>query len=57
MTDKARREARRSQHAREVEESQAALRESIARTEELVTKSDEMLERHRREREEDDKED
>ena len=33
-----------------------ALRKSIAETERLVTKSDEMLERHRREREKDDEE-
>lgn len=56
MPDKARRDARHKQHALEVEQSQAALRKSIAETERLVTKSDEMLERHRRERESDEEE-
>ena len=54
MPDKKRRDARHAQHATEVEESQTALRKSIAETERLVTRSDEMLERHRREREKDD---
>ena len=53
MPDKKRRAALRNQQAAEVEESQTALRESIAHTEHLVSKSDEMLERHRREREND----
>ena len=54
MPDAKRRAARREQQAREVEESQAALRKSIAETQRLVDESDEMLERHRRERENDD---
>jgi hypothetical protein len=54
MPDAKRRAARREQQAREVEESQAALRKSIAETQRLVDASDEMLERHRRERETDD---
>ena len=54
MADKDRPDARRKQHA--LEESQSALRESIAHTEHLVSKSDEMLGRHRREREEDESE-
>jgi len=56
MPDKERRDARRKQQAREVKESQSALRISIADTQRLVSKSDEMLERHRREREQDDSE-
>ena len=54
MPDAKRRAARREQQAHEVEESQAALRKSIAETQRLVDESDEMLERHRRERETDD---
>ena len=53
MPEKKRRAALRRQQAAEVEESQRALRESIAHTETLVSKSDEMLERHRRERDDD----
>jgi hypothetical protein len=53
MPDRKRRAALRKQQATEVEESQRALRQSIAHTESLVSKSDEMLERHRREREKD----
>jgi hypothetical protein len=56
MPNKEVRNARRARHAKEVEQSQMALRKSIAETERLVTKSDEMLERHRREREKDDEE-
>jgi hypothetical protein len=54
MPDAKSRAARREQQAREVEESQTALRKSIAETQLLVDKSEEMLERHRREREVDD---
>ncbi len=54
MPDAKRRAARREQQPREVEESQAALRKSIAEIQRLVDESDEMLERHRREREIDD---
>lgn len=42
-----------AQHDREIEENQEALRRSIAETERLVTQSENMLRRHRREREED----
>ena len=56
MPDKSSRVARSKQQAREVEESQAALRNSIAETERLVNMSDEMLARHHREREADDNE-
>lgn len=45
---------RRERQAREVEASQKALRESISETERLVGESDEMLRRHRGERDEDD---
>ena len=54
MPDAKRRAARHEQQAREVEDSQAALRKSIAETQRLVDESDVMLERHRRERENDD---
>ena len=45
---------RREQQTREVEESQKALRASIAETDRLVGESEAMLRRHRQEREEDD---
>ena len=54
MTDRKQRAARRDQHAREVEESQAALRASIEQTRHLVDQSDKMLKRHRRECDQDD---
>jgi hypothetical protein len=38
--------------AREIEESQKRLRENISKTERLVAEPDEILIRHRREREE-----
>ena len=41
--------ALRDRHAREVDVSQADLKESIAETDRLVDESDEMLRRHRRE--------
>jgi hypothetical protein len=53
MPDRKKRAERREQQAREVEESQAALRASIAETQRLMDASDEMLRRHRRECEED----
>ena len=56
MHDKAKREERRAQHARVVEESQAQLRKNISETERLVSESEKMLRRHRQELEEDDKE-
>ena len=54
MSDKKQRAERRERHAREVEDSQRALRESISETERLVGESEKMLRRHREEREEDD---
>lgn len=48
---------REQQQAREVEESQAALRRSIAETARLVDESDAMLRRHKAEREQDENED
>ena len=54
MPNKKARADRRNAQAREVEESQAALRSSIAETERLVGESDKMLRRHRKECEEDD---
>jgi len=56
MVDKMKREERRAQHAREIEQSQAQLRKSISETERLVCESDKMLRRHRQELEDDDKE-
>jgi hypothetical protein len=41
---------RRQRHAAEIEQSQARLRASIAETERLVGESEEMLRRHRKER-------
>jgi hypothetical protein len=57
MTDARKRAERRAQQAQEVEESQARLRASIAETERLMDASDEMLQRHRRELEDDDSKD
>ena len=54
MPDKKSKADRRAQQAREIEESQAALRSSIAETERLVSESDKMLRRHHKEREDDD---
>jgi len=48
MTTESRNERRRRQ-AREVEDSQRGLRESIRKTQDLLDQSDEMLKRHRRE--------
>jgi hypothetical protein len=44
------RKNRRERHAREVEESQKQLRESIAKTNRLLDDSERMLNRHRQER-------
>lgn len=52
--NKMKRAERREQQAREVEESQAALKKSIAETQRCVEDSEAMLQRHRRERDEDD---
>ena len=49
-----RRASRAVQQSREIEENQEALRRSIAETERLVSQSEDMLRRHRREREDDD---
>lgn len=43
------RKQRRERHAREVEESQQNLRDNIAETERLLSASDKVLKRHRRE--------
>ncbi|HEX8261447.1 MAG TPA: hypothetical protein VF547_01080 [Allosphingosinicella sp.] len=48
-----RRSSRAAQQSREIEENQEALRRSIAETERLVSQSEDMLRRHRRERDED----
>ena len=55
MANKEERALRRAQHATEIEASQDSLRKSIAETERLVGESDDMLTRHRREVEEDDR--
>lgn len=55
MSDKKQRAERREQHSREVEASQKALRESIAETERLMGESEEMLRRHRKECDDDDR--
>ena len=52
--NKKQRSEQRERHAREVEESQKALRESISETQRLVEESDQMLRRHRGERDSDD---
>jgi len=44
---------REDKQAREIEENQEALRRSIAETSRLVGESEAMLQRHKREREED----
>lgn len=51
-----RRASRAAQQSREIEEHQEALRRSIAETERLVSQSENMLRRHRKEREEDESE-
>jgi hypothetical protein len=56
MPDRKKRAERREQQSIEVEESQERLRENIAEAERLVNESDEMLRRHRRECDADDKE-
>ena len=56
MTDREKRAERREQQSRELQASQRALRESIAETARLVGESEEMLRRHRRECEEDERE-
>ena len=55
MSDKKKRAERREQQSREVEASQKALRESITETERLVGESEEMLRRHRKECDDDDR--
>ncbi|HEX8191676.1 MAG TPA: hypothetical protein VF552_02140 [Allosphingosinicella sp.] len=49
MPDAKNRKARQDRHALEVEDSQRALRHSITETQRLLDASDEMLNRHRRE--------
>ena len=51
MRDPKKRAELRKRHDLEVEASQKALRESISETERLVDQSEEMLRRHRGERE------
>ena len=49
MTDRETRKQRRERRTREVEESQQNLRDNIAETERLLSASDKMLKRQRRE--------
>ena len=56
MISKRRRAERDEQHAREIEANQQALKKSIEETQRLVHESDNILRRHRREREDDDAE-
>jgi hypothetical protein len=55
MADRKQRAQRREQQAREVEASQELLRESIAETDRLVGESEDMIRRHRKEQEDDDR--
>jgi len=55
MSDKKKRAERREQQTREVEASQRAMRESITETERLVGESEEMLRRHRKECDDDER--
>ena len=52
MTDKKQRETRRAQQAREIEENQSALRQSIAESQRPIDNAVEITRRHRRENEE-----
>lgn len=52
--DRRKRVERRNQRNREVEDSQKAMRASTAETQRLMDESDKMIQRHRRECEEDD---
>lgn len=54
MVDKEKRAARRAQQSIEVEASQAKLRANIAEAKRLVSESDTMLRRHRKESDDDD---
>jgi hypothetical protein len=46
------RDERRHRQAREVEESQRGLRDSIQKTQDLLNQSDDMIRRHRKEEDE-----
>lgn len=50
MSEQESREERRDRQAREVQKSQEDLRDSIAKTQDLLDQSDRMLKRHRQER-------
>jgi hypothetical protein len=54
MPDKKKQAERSGQRSREAEDNQDAFRRSIVETDRLVGESEQMLRRHRREREEDD---
>lgn len=56
MSDSERRAKRRQQQAIEIEANQTKLRASIAESKRLVDEADDMLRRHRKEREDDDAE-
>jgi hypothetical protein len=57
MDQRESKEERRKRQAHELEESQKALRDSIAHTQDLLDQSDELIRRHRRECEDDDERD
>ncbi len=54
IPDKRQRADRREQQAKEIEANQKALRDSIAESQRLVEESESILQRHRREQDEDD---
>ena len=56
MPDRKRREARRAQQTREIEDNQEALRRSIAESQRLIDEATEITQRHRREVEDDERE-
>lgn len=53
MSDRKKREARRGQQTREIEENQEALRRSIAESQRLIDAAVEITRRHRRENDRD----
>ena len=55
MPDRKKREARRVQQAREIEENQEALRRSIAESQRLIDEAAAITRRHRREAEDDER--
>ena len=56
MPDRKKRDTRRTQQAREIEDNQEALRRSIAESQRLIDEAVEITRRHRRENDEDEAE-